>query len=81
MLNIGTKNIDTIYFIVSSYKFSRNISMKKAKAKKFFFISILFINNFVVDIFLRIKWFLNYFPQFPINFCYYNYYYFYVFTK
>ena len=24
MLNIGTKNIDTIYFIVSSYKFSRN---------------------------------------------------------
>ena len=28
MLNIGTKNIDTIYFIVSSYKFSRNISTK-----------------------------------------------------
>ena len=28
MLNIGTKKIDTIYFIVSSYKFSRNISMK-----------------------------------------------------
>ena len=29
MLNISTKNIDTIYFIVSSYKFPRNISMKK----------------------------------------------------
>ena len=27
MLNIGTKNIDTIYFIVSSYKFSRNITI------------------------------------------------------
>ena len=28
MLNIGTKNIDTIYFLVSSYKFSRNIFVK-----------------------------------------------------
>ena len=28
MLNIGTKNINTIYFIVSSYTFSRNFSMK-----------------------------------------------------
>ena len=27
MLNIGTKNIDTIYFIVSNYKFSRNITI------------------------------------------------------
>ena len=27
MLNIGTKNIDTIYFIVSSYKFSQNITL------------------------------------------------------
>ena len=27
MLNIGTKNIDTIYFIVSSYIFSRNITI------------------------------------------------------
>ena len=26
--NIGTKNIDTIYIIVSSYKFSRNIFVK-----------------------------------------------------
>ena len=35
MLNIGTKNIDTIYFIVSSYEFSRNISMKKGYSKNF----------------------------------------------
>ena len=27
MLNIGTKNIDTIYFIVSIYKFSGNITI------------------------------------------------------
>ena len=27
MLNIGTKNIYTIYFIVSSYNFSRNITI------------------------------------------------------
>ena len=35
MLNIGTKNIDTIYFIVSRLvtKFSRNFSMKKGKSK------------------------------------------------
>ena len=33
MLNIGTKNIDTIYLIVSSYKFSRNFSMHKGQSK------------------------------------------------
>ena len=29
ILNIGTKIIDTIYFIVSNYNFLRNISMKR----------------------------------------------------
>ena len=29
MLNIGTKNIDTIYFIFSSYKLSRNTSLNE----------------------------------------------------
>ena len=29
MLNIGTKNIDTIYFIVSSYKLLRNTSLNE----------------------------------------------------
>ena len=29
MLNIGTKYIDTIYFIVSSYKLSRNTSLNE----------------------------------------------------
>ena len=29
MLNIGTKKIDTIYFIVSSYKLSRNTNLNE----------------------------------------------------